>query len=144
MWFFWINGEDWNQETDKYQYPIFNGFVPKGFGQGVPSPGMGILWWAMTLQIGSCAWCLPQRLPFTTNAGYSNYCLKYEAGVMLLTSPWKSSQFVTMFTQQLSCLKWSFLWDMLLFLVKQLLEHLILLSENHLETVLPKWQSYFV
>lgn len=37
------------RRLDKYQ-TIFNGFVPKGFGQGIQSPGMGRLWWTMTLQ----------------------------------------------------------------------------------------------
>lgn len=27
------------RRVDKCQYPIFNGFVPKDFGQGIPSPG---------------------------------------------------------------------------------------------------------
>lgn len=35
---------------DKFQ-AIFKGFVPKDFGQGIQSPGMGSLWWSMTLQI---------------------------------------------------------------------------------------------
>lgn len=60
----------------------------------------------------SCAWCLPQRLPFTTKAGYSTYCLNTRHE----NTPWRPSQLLTKFTQ-LSCLKWSYLWDMLLFLV---------------------------
>lgn len=60
----------------------------------------------------SCAWCLSLRgCHSPLKAGYSTCCLitRHE------NIPWKPSQFLTQFTQQLSSLKWSLLWDMLLF-----------------------------
>lgn len=73
---------------------------------------------------GGCGGPWPSKLKLclvsASEAAIHHYWLqhllpKYKVGVMLLAVPRKSSPFLTKFTQKLSCLKWSLLWDTLLF-----------------------------
>lgn len=96
------------RRPDKY-WAIFNGFVPKVLARAFHHWAWGACGglWPSKLKL-----CLmsAQRLPFSTKAGNSTYCLN----IRNENTPWKPSQFLTKFIQ-LSCLKWSYLSDILLF-----------------------------